>query len=74
MATEVSIVGFDPPDFELEEDFWDAFVSDLSKFPLVTSLAEKEFLGLSDFAPGIFDRNPRNDRVDSLVSDLPNDG
>ena len=49
-------------------------MSDLSRFPLVTSFAEKEFLGLSDFAPGIFDRNPRNERVDSLVSDLPKEG
>ena len=67
-------MGFDPADLELPEDFCDALVSDLSKIPLVTSLAENEFLGLSVFAPGIFERRPRNEREDSFVSDLLNEG
>jgi hypothetical protein len=33
-----------------------------------------EARGLSVFVPGILDRKPRRDRVDSLVSALLNDG
>ena len=69
-----SLIGFDPPDLALDPDFVDPLVSALSKVPLVTSACEKEFLGLSDFCPGIFDRNPRKEREDSLVSDLLNEG
>lgn len=69
-----SIAGLEPPDLELPTDFCDAFVSDLSKVPLKVSAAEKELLGLSDFVPGIFDLKPRNEREDSLVSDLLNEG
>jgi len=71
VAGTESIVGFEPPDLALPEDFCDM---DLSRCPLVTSAAENELLGLSDFAPGIFERNPRNERDDSLVSDLLNEG
>jgi hypothetical protein len=51
--------------------------SDLSAFE--SPLADIEFLGdsvLSDFEllPGIFDRSDLNDRVESLVSDLENEG
>ena len=67
-------VGFVPPDLALDPDFTDALVSDLSKVPLGTSDCENEFLGLSDFWPGIFDRNPRKEREDSLVSDLLKEG
>lgn len=55
--------------FELAEDLFD---SARSRFP--PSFAEIEFLGLSDLAPGIFDRSPRKEREDSLVSDLPKEG
>ena len=74
MAATGSMVGFDPADFSLAEDFCDALVSDLARVALDTSLAENEFLGLSLLAPGIFDLSPRNDREDSLVSDLLNEG
>lgn len=69
-----SSVGFEPPDLALDPDFVDALVSDLSKVPLGMSDCENEFLGLSDFCPGIFDLNPRKEREDSLVSDLLNEG
>lgn len=51
--------------------------SDLSAFE--SPLADIEFLGdsvLSDFEllPGIFDRSALKDRVESLVSDLENEG
>lgn len=69
-----SNMGLEPPDLALAPDFADPLVSDLSRFPLVTSFWENELLGLSDLAPGIFDRNPRNEREDSLVSDLLKEG
>lgn len=41
----------------------------------VSPLATMEFLGLSVLPlPGILDRNPRKDRVESLVSDLLKEG
>ena len=50
--------------------------SDLSTPPLLVSKLDNEFRGLSDLPlPGILDRKePRKDRVDSLVSDLLKDG
>ena len=50
--------------------------SDLSTPPLLVSKLDNEFLGLSDLPlPGILERKePRKDRVDSLVSDLLKDG
>ncbi len=71
VAGTESTVGLEPPDLALPEDFCDM---DLSRSPLVTSAAENELLGLSDFAPGILERKPRNERDDSLVSDLLNEG
>lgn len=71
VAGTESTVGFELPDFPLPDDFCDI---DLSRCPLVTSAAEKELLGLSDLDPGIFDRKPRNEREDSLVSDLLKEG
>lgn len=50
--------------------------SDLSAPALLESRFDKDALGLSDLGPpGIFDRmDPLNEREDSLVSDLLNEG
>ena len=68
-------IAFDPFDLTLVADLVDA-ASDRSALPLVVSMFEKEALGLSIFwLPGILDRiDPRNERDDSFVSDLLNDG
>lgn len=55
--------------FELALDLFDSVFSRFAP-----SLAAMEFLGLSDLAPGILDRSPRNERDDSFVSDFPKDG
>jgi hypothetical protein len=81
MVEPETLLDFAAPDFALVEDLTDA-ASDLSA-PAIPTLgapesAEDDALGLSvlsDFPlPGIFDLSERIDRVDSLVSDLPNEG
>ena len=61
-------------DLELDVDLFEFVVSARSRFGVVASDCENEFLGLSDLEPGILDLNPRKERDDSLVSDLLIDG
>lgn len=67
-------VDLDPADLALAADFVDA-ASERS-FPTEVSMLDNDARGLSDFdPPGIFDLMvPRNEREDSLVSDLVKDG
>jgi len=69
-ATESSRPDFDIFERLLFPDLTDA-TSDLSTSD---SPFEVEFLGLSVFEPGIFDRSDLNDREDSFVSDLLKEG
>ena len=68
------LLPLDKADFELFPDRTDA-ASDLSPSRSPLTNPEVEFRGLSLLLPGIFDLNaPLNDRLDSLVSALLNDG
>lgn len=72
---ESARLALDALDLALVADLIDA-ASDLSVPPETVSIWDSDVLGLSVFMlPGILDRiEPRNERVDSFVSDLLKDG